>query len=90
MMVQAHDPRAERTEDQLVPGMHRRGRRPIFGPRAEIAGAEQHRRKAGDLVASESRPARRTSIGRAGGPMRAGQAGGQRRGIVRNHQIAGR
>ena len=37
MMVQAADPRAERTEDQLVAWVHRRRQRPIFGPRPEIA-----------------------------------------------------
>ena len=49
MMVQAHDPRAEGTEEQLVPGVHRRGQRPIFSPRPEITRSEQHRREAGDL-----------------------------------------
>ena len=80
----------ERPEGEPVARPQRRRRRPVLGARAVVAGAEHDGGKLADVVRRQRAPAGEPHLdGAAARHVLAAQAGGQRRGVVGDHQVAG-
>lgn len=90
VVEQPRDRRRQRAELQPVAGVQGRRRGAVFGARAEVAGTEDDRGEGVHRIHPQRSPPGQPHLDRrAGGQVRAVQAGRQRRRIVGHQQVAG-